>query len=174
MTDDEKNEEIRRLLADELGVDPDDLIGINPSAPKQALVEKITEMANLPATLNPQYNDVHTAASAAAAELAEVLWDQHLEMREKDPSIPENADVTDDAVRAFIMDNPEETLLEWGIPAELWTVVTAFTALHQRLIDAVIQTHTEALRDSLHAKNLSNSAETDFDAAISDFLGGQS
>lgn len=168
MTDDQR----RRLIAESMGVDPDDLVELDPSNPSDDIMQHIAECTGI--ENKTDYASVHQAARAAAITLADELWEAHLTMREEDPSTPEKADVEPDAVRSFVMNNVEDTLQEWGVDERLWRIITDFTALHQLLIDAVIDTYTNVLRDTLSAKQVTNSAEEDFDAAIADFLGGKS
>ena len=65
---------------------------------------------------------------------------------------------------AFKSTAPKKDISPYQKPAQTDTLI----------IDAVIEDFTDTLQRTLAAKSISNSAEEDFDAAISDFLGGQS
>ena len=165
-------DEMRRMIAESLGVDADDIHALDRNDPSPEIMEHVKDITGV--DCNTDYGAVHTEARAAAIKLADELWDAHTAQREEDPSIPAEAAVEEDAARAFVMKHHDETLLSWGIDEQLWRIITDFTALHQMLIDAVIEDFTDTLNKTLSAKAISNSAEEDFDAAISDFLGGKS
>ena len=165
-------DEIRRMIADNLGVDADDIHALDRNNPSPEIMAHIKDITGV--DCNTNYGAVHTEARAAAIALADELWEVHLAQRDDDPSLPADATVEDDAARAFVMKHADDTLMAWGVDEQLWRIITDFTALHQMLIDAVIEDFTDTLQRTLAAKSISNSAEEDFDAAISDFLGGQS